>query len=261
MIFVYFWGMGLILILIILSLLTIYYLVKKTNNSNDSDSINETISRLRKEKQACLTGIMNADAKRDNTNGEYLIIDTETTGLPPRRDASVKELDNWPRIVSISLLLYDKEMVLIDEYYSLIKQVFPIPGEATQIHGITTEKANSEGKSMIEVFGEINKLANRCKYLVAHNMEFDYKIFQSECHRLKQRNSFSKLKKVCTMKKGAVYMRRIAGSNRKYIKLKDLVEEMYQCEVRQPIHDARNDTRLTAAAFFELMKLDFAGIE
>ena len=61
----------------------------------------------------------------------YLFFDTETTGLPKNWKASVTDLNNWPRLVQLAYLFYDKngnivfdttgekdaKIALIMEYY------------------------------------------------------------------------------------------------------------------------------------------------
>ena len=37
----------------------------------------------------------------------YLIFDTETTGLPLRKNAPIEEVDNWPRLVQIAWQVHD----------------------------------------------------------------------------------------------------------------------------------------------------------
>ena len=38
---------------------------------------------------------------------KVLVFDTETTGLPTERNASISDLEVWPHIVQLSYILYD----------------------------------------------------------------------------------------------------------------------------------------------------------
>ena len=38
---------------------------------------------------------------------KVLVFDTETTGLPTERNASISDLKAWPYIVQLSYILYD----------------------------------------------------------------------------------------------------------------------------------------------------------
>ena len=51
----------------------------------------------------------------------YLFFDIETTGLPKVRDASITNLSNWPRIVQLAWLRYDKNQNLTSEANYIIK--------------------------------------------------------------------------------------------------------------------------------------------
>ena len=65
----------------------------------------------------------------------YLFFDTETTGLPRNWRAPVTELDNWPRLVQIAWIAYDKEGTKISSNEFIVKpEGFSIPLRAEKIH-------------------------------------------------------------------------------------------------------------------------------
>ena len=75
-------------------------------------------------------------------SNKYLIFDVETTGLPIEWEASVYDVDNWPRVVQIAWQLYDDDKKLLKEYNFIIKpDGYVIPNQASHIHNITTAKA------------------------------------------------------------------------------------------------------------------------
>jgi len=85
-----------------------------------------------------------------------LFFDVETTGLPRRRSASYKDVDNWPRIVSISWALYGSDEFLVEHRYAVVRpDGFTIPVDSTRVHGITTEYARTHGQLLIEVLNEL----------------------------------------------------------------------------------------------------------
>lgn len=72
----------------------------------------------------------------------YLFFDIETTGLPIVRNASIKNLNNWPRIVQLAWSRYDKNKNLVsDTNYIIRPEGFTIPADAVKVYGISTEKA------------------------------------------------------------------------------------------------------------------------
>jgi DNA polymerase III epsilon subunit-like protein len=107
---------------------------------------------------------------------KLLIFDTETTGLPRSRVPSHVEPNNWPHIVSISWVILNTDTNQIEKQKTYIVKPlnWVIPGDSIKIHGITQEKANSEGHELAKVIGEF--LAENYDVLVAHNLEFDLNV-------------------------------------------------------------------------------------
>lgn len=130
----------------------------------------------------------------------YLFFDTETTGLPKNWKAPVTDLNNWPRLVQLAYLYYDINGNIISGGDFIIKPVgFTIPEEASQIHGISTEKAIEVGKALIDVLLEFQALIDKSEYLVAHNISFDEKIVGAEFLRNNLPNIIASRRKICTM--------------------------------------------------------------
>ena len=76
-----------------------------------------------------------------------LFFDTETTGLPKRRNAPITDSENWPRLVQLAYLVYDFNGNKIHKCCHIIKpDNFTIPIESSKLHRITTDKAIREGK-------------------------------------------------------------------------------------------------------------------
>ena len=89
----------------------------------------------------------------------YLFFDTETTGLPKNWKAPVTDLTNWPRMVQLAYLLYDKNGNKISEGDHIIKpEGFSIPTSSSQIHGISNEIAKRDGKAVLAVLEEFQSL-------------------------------------------------------------------------------------------------------
>lgn len=105
-----------------------------------------------------------------NDKNNYLILDTETTGLS---DAE---------IVEITIINLDREIL----FNSLVKPTIPIPDEAINIHGITNEMvANSP--SFGEIYDEIKSIITG-KTVAIYNADFDVSILKYCCqlHKLKR---------------------------------------------------------------------------
>jgi DNA polymerase III epsilon subunit-like protein len=186
----------------------------------------------------------------------FLFIDTETTGLPDNRSASVYPVSNWPRLVEIAWIECQENGTIVSEYNQIIKpDAFKIPKKASAIHGITTGKAKKYGVLLQEVLTQLFLVIGRSSLLIGHNIEFDTKVIQAEFFRAGfLKNHFLELcnRQVCTMKSSARFCRIRSGHGQyKYPKLSELYEklfgECYDCN-----HSALSDAHACMNCYFEL---------
>ena len=182
----------------------------------------------------------------------YLFFDTETTGLPKNWKAPVTNLNNWPRMVQIAWLQYDKDGNRISANNSIIKpEGYTIPSDASRIHGITTERAISEGMDLFGVLQDFHVLINQADFLVAHNMSFDEKIVGAELLRNNLTNTIETSNKICTMLSTTNYCALKGPYGYKWPKLSELHYKLFGFEFDEA-HDAAVDIEATAKCFWEL---------
>lgn len=185
----------------------------------------------------------------------YLFFDTETTGLPRNWKAPVTDLNNWPRLVQLAYLFYDKNGNKISEGNHIIKpNGFTIPADVSRIHGISTEKANQEGKDLIIVLQEFQSLINEAEYLVAHNISFDEKIVGAEFLRNKMKDSVAAKRKICTMQSTTDFCALSGPYGYKWPKLSELHYKLFNTGFEEA-HNAAVDIYATAKCFWELKRL------
>ena len=104
----------------------------------------------------------------------FIIFDTETTGLPKRDNAPLNEVDNWPRVVQIAWQVHDGSGELLEHHNVLIRpDGYEIPYSAEKVHGISTEKATSQGIPVDEALLLFNESLAGSQILVGHNIRFD----------------------------------------------------------------------------------------
>lgn len=120
----------------------------------------------------------------------YIAFDFETSGLPRgRRNTKVthETLSNFDgcRAVSLSAARFSQRGRLIKTFDAIIRpDGFQIGEESIAIHGISNEKALSEGRPFPDVFKDFMEfIGPRTKTLVAHNAQFDTSVLQSEMLR------------------------------------------------------------------------------
>jgi DNA polymerase III subunit epsilon len=185
----------------------------------------------------------------------YLFFDTETTGLPKNWKAPVTDLNNWPRLVQLAYLFYNKNGNKVSGGDRIIKpNGFTIPVEASKIHGISTEKANQEGKGIQTVLQDFQSLINQAKYLVAHNISFDEKIVGAEFLRNKMQDSVAAKKKICTMQSTTNFCAINGPYGYKWPKLSELHYKLFNKGFEEA-HNAAVDINATAKCFWELKRL------
>lgn len=184
----------------------------------------------------------------------YLFFDTETTGLPRNWRAPVTDLNNWPRMVQLAYLFYDSEGVEISGGDYIIRpEGFTIPANTSKIHGITTERALIEGKSLVTVLQQFEVLLEQADFLVAHNMAFDEKIVGAEFLRSGMMNSIGRKNKICTMERTTGFCRIEGPYGYKWPKLTELHSKLFGSDFDEA-HNAAMDIRATAKCFWELKR-------
>ncbi len=185
----------------------------------------------------------------------YLFFDTETTGLPRNWKAPVSDLNNWPRLVQLAYLFYDKNGNKISGGDFIIKpDGFTIPTEASRIHGISTERAIREGESLIYVLQKFQSLINQAEVLVAHNMSFDEKIVGAELLRVGMHNSIPAKNKICTMQSTTNFCALDGPYGYKWPKLSELHYKLFRTGFDEA-HNAAVDITATAKCFWELRRI------
>lgn len=184
----------------------------------------------------------------------FLFFDTETTGLPKDWRAPADDIDNWPRLVQLAWLLYDKNGKEVSGNNLIIKpEGFIIPDEASAVHGITTKRAEKEGMVLGEVLSEFGEALAMAKILIAHNMSFDEKIMGAEFIRKDIKNNLFDLPRICTMEKSTDYCQIKSERGYKWPKLAELHWKLFNEDFKNA-HNALVDVRACARCFFELVE-------
>ena len=186
----------------------------------------------------------------------YLFFDTETTGLPRNWNSPITDTSNWPRLVQLAYCLHEPDGTLVEAEDFIIKpDGYIIPAEVSKIHGITHERALSEGKELQTVLSTFHNLLLKASLLVAHNMDFDEKILGCEFYRLTKKNPLASKQKFCTMKSPDVInycaIPPVRYGSYKWPKLLELHVKLFGSDFEEA-HNARVDILATSKCFFEL---------
>jgi DNA polymerase III epsilon subunit-like protein len=182
----------------------------------------------------------------------YVVFDVETTGLASKRiPESARDLEygDYPYIVSIAWLVVSEDYQLIRSEHHLIRPPVDIPMEATRIHGITNERAQSEGKELKPILERLARDLASAGKCAAHNVMFDQTVVSAERIRCGLPDPFTGIIRMDTMRLGADWM------GRSSFKLQEGVAKVVPSTLHHKLeaHDALGDA--TAAAYLLIYSL------
>lgn len=190
---------------------------------------------------------------------DVCFFDCETTGIPGKSQKWDVDFMDFPYIVQLAWSLNDKERSFI-----IKPDNYEISPEATAIHGVTTERAFTDGVPFAEVVDEFLADAAAAPLICAHNIYFDTSILKANILRYcgkkyydtKAENALYKGKRIDTMMKtirfvGACYP---DGRPGKFPKLEELYAKLFPGE-SFPAHDALQDIRALRRCVAKLVEL------
>jgi DNA polymerase III subunit epsilon len=184
----------------------------------------------------------------------YVFIDTETTGLPKKRQNAEIEAGIWPDIVSIAWIVTDDAGTVIRSCYFIVKPMdWIISEESTRIHKIDHKTAVDYGTSLekvAELF--ISELAGT-SCIVAHNMNFDRNVIMNAVKWKLSLNVDTLFNKTfCTMEAGKTITN--LPKNR-YPSLSVLYTHLFGSVPDILLHNALNDALLCMKIYFKINSL------
>jgi DNA polymerase III subunit epsilon len=182
----------------------------------------------------------------------YLIIDSETNGLPQSYHVPITDLSNWPRLISVAWGLFNEQSQQLARQYLLVKpDSFPWNRVAQRIHGITQDRAEHEGKPLVEVLQLLLADIQQADTWVGHNIDLDFGVIGAELVRTglmpeEQVPEFMATPLICTMDAS-----KKVSPNGASVRLDELYRLLMNKSIKG-MHDAEADMLATAECFFEL---------
>lgn len=190
---------------------------------------------------------------------KILIFDTETTGLPNKKEP---DINKQPRVVQFAWIIWE---LRADWYWKkeeeiniLINPGIPIPHQVSQVHWIYDIDVK-EKPTAKEVMPEILEKINGVDFIVAHNLKFDETLIKLEVQRLQIQGiplDYIPKGKICTMIAGTPVCKLSNPSWAKWYKSPKLQELFYFLfgKYFKWAHDALIDVKATGIAFVEMVK-------
>lgn len=201
---------------------------------------------------------------------KILFFDTETNGLPKDRRALPRQTESWPRVVQLAWTLLEIQddgsgSEICDARSAIIN-----PGDiswdmkSSEIHGISQERAQSEGISAAQIFSQFQTIIRQAHIIVAHNLAFDKSVLYAEYYRLNPSETFDWWPpyEYCTMESTKHLCKLPFANGRpgrpndpyKLPKLSELHTYLFGSVGDYAFHDALNDVQCTIACFQELLR-------
>ena len=189
-----------------------------------------------------------------------VFFDTETTGLPNWKSPE----KNTPRMVQLGLIVTDDFGVIRETLGIIFKsEGYTISKEASDIHGITDEIANTYGVNRShEFFCRLFDIFHNANEIIAHNYSFDKLIINGEFLRLGL-GKIDDSKSFCTKEASADVCKITFISSHtsrfgtketyKWPKLVEVYEFLFNENI-VGTHDALTDVRATMRVYFELKR-------
>lgn len=207
-----------------------------------------------------------------------LVVDTETSGLPPKEffnKVSLTSINMWPYIIQLSYIVYDTHIHDID---NITDNLIKIPKhvnlreESIRINGITNIMCENRGIPIYQALVEFNNVCQNVDIIVGHNLDFDINMLKAEWYRLiSQQNINNKITKAydtfgliiqnkqkhCTLRENITRCNLISVSKKngktytKWPTLDELHQHLFQSSV-QNLHNALVDVIVCLRCFYKI---------
>lgn len=189
-------------------------------------------------------------------NKKYIIIDTETTGIPVSCSYDTfyhyTEIDKYShaRLIQISWGVYSNGKLEDFRDYLIKPKGFVINN--SQIHHLTMDIVRKQGIDIKLALQYLRNDLKRVNYVVGHNIKFDYNIICSELFRIKDFETLNLMEKknlICTLESSRILKKTGKLKSLKLINLhKFLTGKGFDNQ-----HNAKYDVMATARVFDKLV--------
>mgnify|MGYP003289005569 CR=1 FL=1 len=181
---------------------------------------------------------------------DVLFFDTETTGIPDRAAKWDTDFMDYPHVVQLAWIHGCKV-----ESYIIRPEGWTIPDEAVAVHGITNERALSEGVPFALAVDIFIADCHEAGLICGHNIHFDTGIIKANILRELGREYYDandvesalyKGKRIDTMRPTMKWVdARMVNGRLKFPNLSELFDRCFPGETF-PAHDALEDTKAVA---------------
>nr|MBS0037624.1 hypothetical protein [Saprospiraceae bacterium] len=188
----------------------------------------------------------------------FLIFQVSAAGKPKNWNRPASDPFNWPRLVNLAWLHYDKSGQLIKSSNRIIEPgSYQANEEVLSATGLTLEEVTEKGEPLKKVLPEFIEDLRNCEYLFSHNLHLSESVVRSECHRLRINDGpFDYLEKYCIMRE-ATHHCKLAGKEGKYKwpTLQELHQVLFNSRYAKG-NNAWSNVVASSTCLFELLKIE-----
>lgn len=192
-----------------------------------------------------------------------LFFDTETTGF--FQDRLPVDDSSQPYIVQLAAQLCEEDGAPVAGFSLIVDNGVPIPEKASDVHGITEERAVQFGVSPEFALSAFTHLYQRADVVCAHNIKFDKGVTEAAIARHYGRIMPLRKPLFCTMEAASPVinlppterMRAMGMTKPKPPKLEECIRHFFG-EDLEGAHDAMVDVVACRRVYFHLKSLEMA---
>lgn len=192
-----------------------------------------------------------------------LAVDCETNDKPRDFRGADDDLDCWPRLVQIGMVMAnasDGRIVCQSEGLIRSRGEWGIARGAQAVHGITTEDCDRFGSPIEHCIAAFAWLARKADIVVAHNMAFDWPVLLCESIRVGDPLPEDPGKRACTMQLGTEVCRIPSASGNagyKWPRMNELHQHLFG-EGFDGAHSALADASACLRCYLEMRRQGLA---
>lgn len=189
-----------------------------------------------------------------------LFFDTETNGLPANSKTQASANGDWPNVLQLAWDIWENDhRVKREMVYIYPDGHFDFDTDAQKIHNISPVQLYKEGVKRHDALARFYSDWLTSHYAIAHNLEFDLNVVQSEMLRADMVSNNNQglfwqygPKKLCTMQTSVNFCKILDPRGRTLFKYPRLSELYYKCFQTSfsGAHNAANDIDALARCFF-----------
>ncbi len=188
----------------------------------------------------------------------FLIFQVSAAGKPKNWNRPASDPFNWPRLIHLAWLHYDKSGQLIKSADRIVEPGSYEPNEEVlQSAGITAEEVEEKKVPLKKLLDEFIGDLRNCEYLFSHNLHLSESVVRAECHRLRLNDGpFDYLDKYCIMRE-ATHHCKLPGKDGKYKwpTMQELHLVLFESKYAKG-NNAWSNVVASSTCLFELLKID-----